>query len=71
MFVGWERGNDLSDWAKARLERYLLEDGDRHKYFGTDNWKYYSQYFYPENGDYTKTRRWQFVDDLVQGKIRV
>ena len=71
MFVGWERGNDLSDWAKARLDRYLLEDGARHKYFGIDNWKYYSQYFYPENGDYTKTRRWQFVDDLVKGEVGI
>ena len=40
--------------------------------FGTsDNWKDYAKYFYPENGDYTKTKRWQFVDDLVNGKVNV
>lgn len=71
MYVGWERGNDLSDWARARLDRYLLEDGAQHNFFGVDNWKYYSRYFYPENGDYTKTRRWQFVDDLVKGRISI
>lgn len=68
MYVGWERGNDLSPWAKARLDRYLLEDGAKSKYFGVDNWTSYRPYFYPENGDYSKTRRWQFVDDLVKGK---
>lgn len=71
MYVGWERGNDLSPWAKARLDRYLLEDGAQHKYFGIDNWTSYRKYFYPENGDYTKTKRWQFVDDLVNGRIGI
>lgn len=71
MYVGWERGNDLSSWAKARIDRYLLEDGESSKFFGVDNWASYKQYFYPENGDYTKTRRWQFVDDLVKGKITI
>ena len=71
MYVGWERGNDLSAWAKARLDRYLLADGEKSKHFGVDNWNYYKQYFYPENGDYSRTKRWQFVDDLVKGKIQV
>lgn len=71
MYVGWGRENDLSAWAKERIDRYLLEDGEKHKYFGIDNWAYYRNYFYPENGDYTKTKRWQFMDDLVRGKISI
>lgn len=71
MYAGWAKGNDLSDWAKARIDRYLLEDGAADKNFGVDNWSYYKRYFYPENGDYTKTKRWQFVDDLVGGRINV
>ncbi len=71
MYVGWERGNDLSEWARARIDRYLLADGATAKYFGVDNWAYYKSYFYPENGDYRSTRRWQFVDDLVKGKIKI
>jgi hypothetical protein len=71
MYVAWERGNDLSPWAKARLDRYLLPDGASSQFFGVDNWTYYRQFFYPENGDYKSTKRWQFVDDLVQGKIAV
>ena len=71
MYVGWNRGNDLSPWAKARLDRYLLADGETSKYFGVDNWAYYRPFFYPENGDYSKTKRWQFVDDLVKGKITI
>ena len=71
MYVGWERGNDLSVWAKARLDRYLLADGEKSKYFGVDNWTYYKPYFYPENGDYKSTKRWKFVDDLVNGNITV
>lgn len=71
MYVGWERGNELSSWAKARLDRYLLADGEKSKLFGVDRWSYYRQFFYPENGDYAKTRRWQFVDELVRGKITV
>jgi hypothetical protein len=31
----------------------------------------YAKRFYPDNGDYTKTKRWQFVDDLVNGRITV
>jgi hypothetical protein len=71
MYVAWERGNDLSSWAKARVDRYLLADGATAKYFGVDNWAYYKPYFYPENGNYKRTKRWQFMDDLVNGKIKV
>lgn len=71
MYVGWGRGNDLSNWAQARVVRYTLPDGTADKNFGVDNWTFYRKYFYPENGDYTKTKRWQFVDDLVKGKIQV
>lgn len=70
MYVGWERGNELSNWAKARVNRYLLADGATDKNFGTDNWTYYRKYFYPPDGDYRKTKRWQFVDDLVHGRIK-
>ncbi|HSL44701.1 MAG TPA: hypothetical protein VK897_14790 [Anaerolineales bacterium] len=71
MYVGWERGNELSNWAKARIDRYLLEDGVADKNFGIDNWMYYRKYFFPDSGDYTKTKRWQFVDDLVNERITV
>jgi hypothetical protein len=71
MYIGWEKGNDLSNWAKARINRYLLDDGVEDKNFGADNWAYYKKYFYPQDGDYSKTKRWQFVDDLVNGRMRV
>jgi hypothetical protein len=71
MYVGWGRNNDLSDWAEARIQRYLLDNGANDKNFGVDNWKDYAKYFYPEGGDYTKTRRWQFVDDLMHSRINV
>ena len=71
MYVGWGRNNDLSNWAEARIDRYLLDDGVEDKNFGIDNWTYYKKYFYPEDGDYTKTKRWRFVDDLVNGKLEI
>jgi hypothetical protein len=71
MYLGWQRDNDLSNWAKARIDRYLLENGAEDKNFGIDNWVYYRKYFYPEGGDYSKTLRWKFVDDLVNGKIEI
>lgn len=71
MYIGWERGNDLSRWARARIDRYMLENGAEDKNFGIDNWVYYRKYFYPADGDYTKTKRWQFVDDLVNGRVGV
>lgn len=69
MYVGWKRNNELSAWAEARVNRYLLENGTNAQNFGVDNWADYKKYFYPENGDYTKTKRWQFVDELMKGKI--
>jgi hypothetical protein len=71
MYVAWERGNALSEWARSRIDRYLLADGQASKNFGVDNWTSYRKYFYPENGDYTRTKRWQFVDDLVKGRIKI
>jgi hypothetical protein len=71
MYVGWERGNDLSDHARKRISRFQLNNGEKDGFGVADNWKDYAKYFYPENGDYTKTKRWQFIDDLVKGKIQV
>ncbi|MDQ3005795.1 MAG: hypothetical protein M3R47_10485 [Chloroflexota bacterium] len=71
MYVGWGRNNDLSNWAEARIKRYLLENGTTDKNFGKDHWTYYSRYFYPPGGDYTKTKRWKFVEELVKGRIKV
>jgi hypothetical protein len=36
-----------------------------------DNWADYAKYFYPEHGDYQKTKRWHFIDELVMGKIKI
>ena len=69
MYVGWERGNDLSQHARDRVVRYQLKNGDKDAFNVIDNWTDYAQSFYPENGDYAKTKRWQFVDDLVNGRI--
>jgi hypothetical protein len=71
MYIGWGRGNDLSDWAAARIKRYLLANGAADQNFGVDNWADYARYFYPENGDYTRTKRWHFVDDLVHNRIAI
>ncbi|HKY54428.1 MAG TPA: hypothetical protein VJM08_08990, partial [Anaerolineales bacterium] len=71
MYVGWARNNDLSTWAEARVKRYLLENGANDKDFGTDYWAYYAKFFYPDNGDYTKTKRWKFVEELVKGRIKI
>jgi hypothetical protein len=69
MYIGWGKNNDLSSWAEARISRYLLANGDNARNFGVDHWADYKKCFYPEAGDYTKTKRWQFVDDLMKGKI--
>jgi hypothetical protein len=71
MYVGWERGNALSEHARKRIIRYQLKNGDKDPFNVIDNWMEYARRFYPENGDYTKTRRWQFVDDLVNDRIAV
>lgn len=70
MYIGWNGDNELSAHAHGRVERYLLPNGTKDKLFGQiDNWKDYARFFHPENGDYTKTKHWQFVDDLIKGKI--
>ena len=71
MYVGWGRGNDLSAWAHGRIHLHTLPDQAPDPNFGVDNWTYYRKYFYPDGGDYTKTKRWQFVDDLVKGNINL
>ncbi len=71
MYVGWERDNELSTHAKNRVIRYMLQNGEKDPFGIEDNWQDYAKYFYPENGDYAKTKRWQFVDDLVNGKINI
>ncbi len=69
MYVAWNNNNELSNWAHARVARYLLPNGTNDPNFGVDNWADYKRYFYPPDGDYTKTKRWQFVDELMKGKI--
>jgi hypothetical protein len=71
MYVGWERNNDLSTHARNRIVRYKLNNGEKDPFGIVDNWQDYATHFYPENGDYTTTKRWQFVDDLVHRKINV
>lgn len=71
MYIGWGRDNDLSQHAHNRIVRYQLQNGDKDPFNVIDNWKDYAKCFYPENGDYTKTKRWHFVDDLVNGKIKI
>ena len=71
MYIGWDRNNDLSQHARNRVIRYQLKDGDKDPFNVIDNWMEYAKRFYPDNGDYTKTKRWQFVDDLVNGKIEI
>ena len=71
MYVGWERNNDLSQHAKKRILRYELDNGAKDGFGVEDNWKDYAKYFYPPQGDYAKTKRWKFVDDLVNGRITI
>jgi len=71
MYIGWEKGNDLSDHARNRIIRYRLKNGDKDFFNVSDNWMDYAKRFYPDDGDYTKTKRWQFVDNLVHGKINI
>lgn len=71
MYVGWDRNNDLSEHARNRIIRYQLKNGEKDSFNTIDNWTDYAKHFYPDNGDYTKTKRWQFVDDLVNGRITI
>jgi hypothetical protein len=66
MYCGWGRSNSLSKIAHGRIERYLLPNGTKDPIYGiADNWSDYASYFYPEDGDYTKTKRWKFIDELA------
>ncbi len=66
MYCGWGRSNPLSKTAHGRIERYLLPNGTKDPIYGiADNWSDYARYFYPEGGDYTKTKRWKFIDELI------
>jgi hypothetical protein len=69
MYVGWERDNELSQHARNRIVRYQLKNGDKDPFNIVDNWMDYAKRFYPDHGDYTKTRRWRFVDDLVNDRL--
>ena len=70
MYVGWNGNNDLSTQAHARVERYCLPNGAKDTFFGqVDNWADYARHFYPEDGDYARTKRWHFIDGVVSGKI--
>lgn len=71
MYMGWERGNELSEHARKRIIRYQLKNGEKDPFNMIDNWTEYARRFYPENGDYTRTKRWQFVDDLIHERIGV
>ena len=67
MFCGWGRDNPLSRTAHGRIERYLLPNGAKDPIYGiADNWSDYARYFYPESGDYMRTKRWEFVENLIK-----
>lgn len=68
MYLGWERGNALSEHARGRIIRYTFKDGEKDAFNVPDNWTVYRRYFYPEGGDYTNIKRWRFVDELMKGK---
>jgi hypothetical protein len=71
MYCSWGRNNLLSKTAHGRIERYLLPNGTKDPVYGiADNWSDYARYFYPENGDYAKTKRWKFIDELVNLRIQ-
>ncbi len=59
------------EWAEGRIKRYLLENGASDKNFGVENWADYKKYFYPEGGDYATTKRWKFIDELVNDRIDI
>lgn len=68
MYCGWGRNNSLSKTAHGRIERYLLPNGMKDPvYHIADNWSDYAGYFYPESGDYSKTKRWKFINELMTG----
>jgi hypothetical protein len=69
MYLGWGRGNELSQHAQNKILRYQLKNGEEDPFGVVDNWEDYKKFFYPEGGDYTRTKRWRFVDDLVSGRM--
>jgi hypothetical protein len=70
MYCGWGRENELSKTAHGRIERYLLPNGTKDPLYGIiDNWSDYAKFFYPQHGDYTKTKRWQFIDKLIKDRL--
>jgi hypothetical protein len=70
MYCGWGRENELSKTAHGRIERYRLPNGTKDPLYGiTDNWSDYAAFFHPKDGDYRRTKRWQFIDDLVRNKL--
>jgi len=72
MYCGWGRNNSLSKTAHGRIERYLLPNGTKDPLYGImDNWSDYAHYFYPQDGDYTKTKRWEFIDKLVSQPLPI
>lgn len=71
MYCGWGRENVLSKTAHGRIERYLLPDGQKDPIYGiADHWSSYAEFFYPPDGDYTKTKRWEFIDNLIHNENR-
>ena len=72
MYCGWGRNNALSRTAHGRIERYTLPNGAKDPIYGiADQWSDYARYFYPPDGDYTKTKRWKFIDALIHDKIQI
>ncbi len=72
MYCGWGRANVLSETAHGRIERYRLPNGRKDPVYGVlDDWSDYARYFYPQDGDYTKTKRWQFIHDLIENKMKI
>ena len=48
MYIGWERGNDLSQHARNRIARYQLKNGEKDPFNIMDNWMDYARRFYPD-----------------------
>jgi hypothetical protein len=72
MYCGWGRDNELSKTAHGRIERYLLPNGKKDPLYRiADNWSDYKKFFYPQDGNYTKTKRWQFIHELIQDQIQI
>jgi hypothetical protein len=67
MYCGWGNNNELSKTAHGRIERYLLSNGRKDPIYRiADHWSDYAHWFYPPQGDYTQTKRWAFVHQLMR-----